>query len=116
LHAVVDETSEPKKLKCLVEVHNTGTISGKEVIHVFIRPSEATKVWRPEQELKGFSKVFLEPGESRQIGVDIDLKVACSYWDDQVKTWRLDAGTYRAVVAGQMTEFTVGKSSTWNTL
>ncbi|KAG5660802.1 hypothetical protein KAF25_002445 [Fusarium avenaceum] len=116
LHVLVDETSEPKTLKCFVEVQNTGTVSGKEVIHVFIRPSEATNVWRPEQELKGFSKVSLEPGESRQIGVDIDLKVACSYWDDQVKTWRLDAGTYRVVVAGQMTEFTVAKSSTWNTL
>ncbi|KAM0345704.1 hypothetical protein ACHAPU_006359 [Fusarium lateritium] len=116
LQALVDEASGPKKLKCLVDVQNTGTIPGKEVVHVFVRPSEASKVWRPEQELKGFSKVFLEPGESRQIGVDMDLNVACSYWDDQVNTWRLDAGTYEVVVAGQTAEFTVSKSSTWNTL
>jgi beta-glucosidase len=116
LHTFVDETSEPRKLKCILDVQNTGTVSGKEVVHVFIRPSKTTKVWRPEQELKGFSKTFLEPGESRQVGIHMDLNVACSYWDDQEKTWRLDAGTYEAVVAGQVAEFTVSKSSTWNTL
>ncbi|KAF5672022.1 thermostable beta-glucosidase b [Fusarium heterosporum] len=116
LQVFVDEASVPKKLKCLIEVQNTGTISGKEVVHVFVRPSKATKVWRPEEELKGFSKILLEPGQKRQVDVDMDLAVACSYWDDHLNIWRLDAGTYEVVVAGQKAMFTVSKSSTWNTL
>ncbi|KAF4986352.1 hypothetical protein FGRMN_10879 [Fusarium graminum] len=116
LQVFVDEKAGPKKLNCLLEVQNTGTISGKEVVHVFVRPSGATKVWRPEEELRGFTKVFLEPGENRQVGVDIDLAVACSYWDDHENVWRLDTGTYEVVVAGQRAEFTISKSSTRSTL
>ncbi|CEI65540.1 Beta-glucosidase [Fusarium venenatum] len=116
LHALVDETSEPKKLKCILDVQNTGTVAGQEVVQVFIRPSETTKVWRPEQELKGFSKVLLEPGERRQVDVEMDLDVACSYWDDQENTWRLEAGVYGVTVAGQMAEFKISKTTTWNTL
>ncbi|KAH7175090.1 thermostable beta-glucosidase B [Fusarium flagelliforme] len=116
LKAFVDETSEPRKLKCVLDVQNTGTVCGKEVIHVFVKPCETTKVWRPEQELKGFTKVFLEPGESRQVEVHMDLDMACSYWDDQERTWRLEAGVYGVVVADQVATFTISKSSTWNTL
>ncbi|KAM0278336.1 hypothetical protein ACHAO9_012195 [Fusarium lateritium] len=116
LQVFVDETSEPKKLKCQVDVRNTGSVSGKEVIQAFISPSETTKVWRPEQELKGFSKTFLEPGESKQIEVEMDLNMACSHWDDQEKAWRLDAGVYGVTISGQRAEFTVSQSAVWNTL
>ncbi|KAM0552372.1 hypothetical protein ACHAPJ_007932 [Fusarium lateritium] len=116
LQVFVDETSETKKLKCQLDVRNTGSVSGKEVIQVFISPCETTKLWRPEQELKGFSKVLLEPGESRQVEVEVDLNMACSYWDDQEKTWRLDEGVYGVVVAGQRAEFMVKHSAVWNTL
>lgn len=116
LNALVDETSKPKKLKCILDVQNTGAVAGQEVVQIFIRPSEMTKVWRPEQELKGFSKVFLEPGELRQIVVEMDIDVACSYWDDQERTWRLDAGLYGVIVAGQEAEFKISKATIWNTL
>ncbi|KAM0231181.1 hypothetical protein ACHAP5_011167 [Fusarium lateritium] len=116
LQVFVDETSEPKKLKCQVDVRNTGSVSGKEVVQAFISPSETTKVWRPARELKGFSKAFLEPGESKQIEVEMDLNMACSYWDDQEKAWRLNAGVYGVIVSGQRAEFTVSQSAVWNTL
>ncbi|KAF4968523.1 hypothetical protein FSARC_4090 [Fusarium sarcochroum] len=116
LQVFLEETSELKKLKCRLDVQNTGSVSGKEAVQVFISPSETTEQWRPEKELKGFSKVFLEPGESRQVELELDLNMACSYWDDQEKTWRLDAGAYGVLVADQRAEFTVSKSAVWNTL
>ncbi|KAJ4007755.1 hypothetical protein NW766_009558 [Fusarium irregulare] len=116
LNVFVDELCEPKKLRCVLDVQNTGTVCGDEVIHVFVKPCETTKVWRPDQELKGFTKVFLEPGESRQVEVHMDLDMACSYWDDQERTWRLEAGVYGVVVADQVARFTISNSLTWNKL
>ena len=52
-----------------VTVTNTGPVAGAEVVQVYVRDVEAS-VARPVRELKGFAKVSLEPGESRQVTID----------------------------------------------
>ena len=61
-------------------VTNTGPVAGAEVVQVYVRDVEAS-VARPVRELKGFAKVSLEPGESRQVTITLDQR-AFSFWSE----------------------------------
>ncbi|MDE6713937.1 MAG: glycoside hydrolase family 3 C-terminal domain-containing protein, partial [Lachnospiraceae bacterium] len=55
-----------EKLLVSVKVKNTGSVKGAEVVQMYVRDDKASVV-RPVRELKGFSKVWLEPGEEREV-------------------------------------------------
>jgi beta-glucosidase len=61
-------------------VRNTGIY----VVQVFVSPS-STKVWRPVRELKGYSKVWLLPGEAKTVDIVVKARDALSYWDEGTK-------------------------------
>jgi len=52
---------------------------------------------RPAKELKGFSKVELKPGESKQVAVTLNPR-SFSYYDVASHQWKADAGTYDILV------------------
>ena len=62
--------------KAIVNVTNTGNVAGEETVQLYIRDPVAS-VTRAVKELKGFQKILLQPGESKQVSFDItpnDLK------------------------------------------
>jgi beta-glucosidase len=63
-----------------VPVSNTGDRRGCEVVQVYVRPV-APRMARPRSELKGFAKVELDPGETRDVEVVLGPR-AFAYWDD----------------------------------
>jgi beta-glucosidase len=75
-----------------VTVSNIGPVAGAEVVQVYVRDVEAS-VARPVRELKGFAKVALEPGESRQVTVDLDQR-AFSFWSELLGKWVVEAGDF----------------------
>jgi beta-glucosidase len=76
-----------------VEVTNTGARRGAEVVQCYVAPL-GSRLFRPERELKGFAKVWLEPGESTLAEIDLDAR-AFAYWDPaEPGSWRVDAGDY----------------------
>ena len=76
---------------------NTGSVPGAEVVQVYISRRDG-RVFRPRRELKGFAKVFLHPGESREVTIPLDDK-AWRYWNVLTGRWEVEGGTYRACVA-----------------
>jgi beta-glucosidase len=52
---------------------------------------------RPIKELKGFSKVALEPGETKRVSVALNRR-AFSYYDMKSKSWKADAGEFEILV------------------
>lgn len=116
LVTTVDESSATGKLRSSVKVTNTGSRAGKETVQLYVTPAKETSVWRPERELKAFKKVYLQPGESQEVVLESDIKVACSYWDEAEKAWRLEKGLYGVQVGGQQNEFSVAADSVWNGL
>ncbi|CCF46996.1 glycosyl hydrolase, partial [Colletotrichum higginsianum] len=126
--AVVDESSPPpsssvssstsggSKLRVSVTVTNTGSRAGREVVPLYVTPAEAAAVWRPARELKAFDKVLLQPGESREVVLEVEVKVACSYWDEAAKAWRLEEGRYGVQVGDRHGDFSVLRGSVWNGL
>jgi beta-glucosidase len=116
LKVIVDEQMEPARLVCTVQVSNTGAREGREVVQLYVRPSKTQASFRPERELKAFAKVLLQPGESKVVKQEVDLKIACSYWDEDGLAWRLEEGTYGVQVGDCQQEFSVTKSVVWNHL
>ena len=83
-------------LKITVPVTNTGSVAGAEVVQLYIADKEAS-VDRPVKELKGFEKVWLEPGETKTVEFTID-RSALSFYDETSKSWVAENGAFEALV------------------
>jgi beta-glucosidase len=78
------------------DVTNSGGLAGAEAAQVYIgMPSSA--VPEPPQQLKGFQKVMLQPGQTGHVHLDLDQR-AFSYWDVNSHSWLVASGTYRILV------------------
>jgi len=83
-------------LTVTVDVTNTGTRAGQEVVQLYVRDPRSTLA-RPEKELKGFAKVALSPGETRAVSLTLDMR-ALAYYDDARAAWVAEAGEFEALV------------------
>ena len=80
--------------KVSVSVKNTGKVAGAEVVQLYISDPEAS-VERPAKELKGFKKVFLQPGEAATVTFEIPDS-ALSFFDAEQHKWVLEPGEFIA--------------------
>ena len=77
-------------------VTNTGAMRGGEVVQVYVRDVEAT-VSRPPEELKAFTKVFLDPGASKEISLALGER-AFAFWDIAAHDWVVEPGEFELLV------------------
>ncbi|KAH2162965.1 hypothetical protein KXW37_008937 [Aspergillus fumigatus] len=110
-------------LRVSVTVSNTSARPGAEVVLVYVRPpAAACSVGRPVRELKGYEKVMLQPGETREVSITIPLGLATSFWDEGCDAWLSEKGLYfvEAVGTGEgntlVAPLTVQVSRVWNGL
>ena len=73
-------------------VTNTGKRAGAEIVQLYVAKPGA-EVLRPAQELKGFAKVQLQPGESKTVTILLDDK-AFRYWNTKTDSWEVEGGSY----------------------
>ena len=73
-------------------VTNTGKRAGAEIVQLYVAKPGA-EVLRPAQELKGFAKVQLQPGESKTVTIPLDDK-AFRYWNTKTDSWEEEGGSY----------------------
>jgi beta-glucosidase len=78
------------------DVKNTGDREAAEVAQVYVGDTQAS-VPRPLKELKGFAKVELGPGETKNVSVTLD-KRSFSYYDAATKQWRAEPGEFDILV------------------
>lgn len=79
-----------------VNVKNTGTCEGQEVVQLYISDKKSS-LPRPIKELKGFKKVRLAPGEEKAVTLTIDRK-ALSFFDDTRHEWVAEPGKFEAII------------------
>jgi beta-glucosidase len=90
------EMTADGRLTITVPVTNTGNRAGSETVQLYIS-AKGSKIDRPVKELKAFRKVFLQPGETRNVELTIDAD-ALSYYDEATSAWRTEAGKYEALI------------------
>ena len=100
-------------LTITVPVTNTGHREGAEIVQLYISDLKSS-LPRPVKELKGFQKVKLAPGETKNVTFTIG-KDALSYYDDAQQAWVVEPGKFEAIVAASATDiksklvFSLGK-------
>ncbi|AZA55397.1 glycoside hydrolase family 3 N-terminal domain-containing protein [Chryseobacterium sp. G0201] len=87
--------SENETIIAEVQVKNTGSKAGSEVVQLYVKDLLAS-VSRPILELKGFQKVELKPGETRQISIEVPIQ-ELKFLDEKMN-WIVEKGTYRIMV------------------
>jgi len=110
----VDKTAalDTDKIKVSIKVKNTGSVSGKEVVQLYVASKMQTVV-RPPKELKGFKKVSLAPGEEKTVTFTLD-KRSFAFYDADRKEWRVDGGTYGILVGASSQDIREEKDITVN--
>ncbi|MDP4195776.1 MAG: glycoside hydrolase family 3 C-terminal domain-containing protein [Bacteroidota bacterium] len=78
------------------ELKNTGKIKGEEVAQIYTSATDPN-IDRAVKELKGFSKVMLDPGESKIVNIRLD-KNAFVYYSERFESWKTDPGMYKILV------------------
>ena len=91
-----DKISEEDLLIVTVDVKNVGDVYGKEVVQLYVAANE-TSVIRPIKELKGFTKVGLEPGETKTVTFTLD-KRSFAYFNTTIHDWYLESGRYEILI------------------
>jgi beta-glucosidase len=86
-----------ESLDAAVDVTNTGTVAGDEVVQLYIRDDVAS-VARPVQELRGFQRVHLDPHETRTVHFTIDEQALAFY--DTSMSRVVEPGTFTVLVGG----------------
>ena len=75
------------------DIKNTGAIAGYEVVQLYIgAPTGA--VYRPRRELRGFTKIWLEPGQTGTAVFELGSR-AFAHWCADAHDWKIEAGQYR---------------------
>ena len=81
---------------------NTGKCDGAEVVQLYVGLPNAI-VFRPEKELKGFKKVFLKAGESKEVRIEFDDKTF-RYWNVKTNAWEIEEGVYHIMVGASVAD------------
>lgn len=86
--------AQPQTADFAVTLANTGGLAGGEVVQLYIGWNESA-VDRPCRSLKGFKKVFLEPGQSKEVHFSVE-KQELAYYSEQASDWVLEDINYTA--------------------
>jgi beta-glucosidase len=89
------------KLTVSVDVENTGTRAGDEVVQLYIRDVVATMT-RPVKELKGFQRVTLQPREKRRVDFTL-TREHLSFWNRDMR-FVVEPGEFRVFVGTNSAE------------
>ena len=85
-----------------VNVKNTGKVDGAEVVQLYVSDLKSS-LPRPLKELKGFDKVFLKAGESKDVTITIDQS-ALSFFDPVKHDWVAEPGEFEVLVGSSSSD------------
>lgn len=89
----VTASTTGRGVTCSVRIENVGSRRGSEVVQVYAHPMDTGKVFRADQQLVGFEKVELDPGQSTIVIVELDRR-AFSFWNVDTDAWEIHPGRY----------------------
>ena len=89
-------------VKLSFSIKNTGKVKGAEAAQVYISDVKST-VLRPLKELKAFSKVMIEAGESKQVEINLPVK-DWAFFNDKTQTWIIEPGKFIIMVGASSAE------------
>ncbi len=83
-------------LTVTVKVKNTGAVPGYEIVQLYVADKEST-IYRPEKELKGFRKIWLNPDEEKEVVFELS-KRAFAFYNVNINDWCVESGDFDILV------------------
>ena len=99
---------DKEDLSVEITVKNTGTLPGSEVVQLYVRDIEC-KFDRPEKELKGFHKVFLQPGEEKTVTVSVTKADLAGYYME-FGEWITQPGEFELLIGTSSRDIAVTRT------
>lgn len=87
---------------------NSGLYPGAQTSQLYVS-CRSGRVFRPKMELKGFQKVFLQPGEEKELSIPLDEK-AFRFFNGKTNTWERESGEYELLVGASVTDIRLRKT------
>ena len=91
-----EKIDENEELTVTFTVKNVGDRAGAEIAQVYVKDTESS-VFREEKALKGFAKVYLNAGESKEITIVLDRR-SFAFYDVEGKDWVVESGKFEILV------------------
>ncbi len=95
-------SSQQGGISVTLPVTNTGSVKGKEIVQLYIGDDKCS-VDRPAKELKGFRKIELQPGETKDVTFEITAD-DLSFFDEHAGQWRVEPGKFTAYFCASETD------------
>ncbi len=108
-----EKLDDDSTVEIFVSVKNVGTVSGKEVVQLYVGDRNGT-FGRPLKELKGFAKVELAPGETKEVSMVINSR-DLSYYNERLGDWYAPGGTYELMVGHASDDIRLSASLSFDT-
>ncbi|HEX4832522.1 MAG TPA: glycoside hydrolase family 3 C-terminal domain-containing protein [Trebonia sp.] len=96
LHVPSGSITSRGQVTVTADITNTGHRAGSDVAQLYV--DDPAAAGEPPQQLKGFQKVSLNPGQTRQVTFRLTAAQALSYWDSTASNWAVADGSYRLSV------------------
>jgi beta-glucosidase len=100
--------SSDETIQVTIELKNTGKMNGDEVVQLYVHRMNSQVEW-PEKELKGFTRVSLNPGESKKVTISLPVS-QLKYWDAQIHDWRLENGKIQVMIGSSSSDIRLVKN------
>ena len=91
-----------------VDVKNTGTRAGEEVVQLYVHHLNSS-VERPNVELKGFSRVSIEPWQTKTVALTLKGE-QLAYWDSRRKRFTVEPDSVRVMVGRSSADIVLAKA------
>jgi beta-glucosidase len=95
-----------------VDVQNSGKVAGEEVVQFYVKHLNST-VERPAQELRGFQRIALQPGERKTVKFDLPAK-SLAYWDQTQRAFVVEPGQIELRAGSSSADIRLKKTITVN--
>src|SRR5690606_20272668 len=94
-----NQITPDEKALLSINITNTGKVSGEEIVQMYVRALDTERV-RPKKEMRGFRRIYLEPGQTKTVTFEIGQK-QLEYWNDK---WLVEPGRYTFSIANDSSD------------
>lgn len=102
------EATDSDTITVSVDVRNVGQRAGAEIVQLYVHNPDGEEI-RPEKELRNFAKVFLEPGESKTVTMELNGR-AFSYYHTGIHDWYAEDGEYEILIGASSRDIRLKQS------
>lgn len=106
------EMADTDTVTVTCKVKNIGNLPGAEAVQLYVR-DEKTSVRRPIRELKGFDKVFLNPGEEKEVTFILDQR-SFAYYEVKIHDWFVESGKFLIEIGASSRDIRLSEAVTVN--